>query len=526
MVFGGAAEKFKNSRTRCFIEKAFNSYWFPLVTAALTVLCSLVGWEPLIIWYICLCGAAICLCCKDVTPAVCLLMFMHIIVSMKHSPDKRGVEWCDPGYMTGTGFIVQASIAVAIFVIPVLYRLIDGIIKRRFKLTPIFFGLCAYGAALLLNGVFSENYYYMNFFYALGMTAIILVVYAFVYGNVTCARDSYKKIAVYFIALCVALAVQLLAAYLTFDVVRNGKIERGAIKFGWGSYNQFGMLITMCVPAWFYLAEKCKHGWAFLLGEVFNLAVVLLCMSRQAILMSALLAVVCYIRYMVVSDKRKRIAGGILAGASAVVALIVIVVKHDEIAVLFSGLETMLSTGSNRTDIWKDGLQKFLHYPLFGNGFYDTTATYWMTPGYCGAGYGFTQAIPFMCHNTLVQLLFSCGLAGLIAYLVHRVQTVISLFKNPSGDRIFLALTICGLLLTSLLDNHIFYPLPLFIYAPLLAVFAATEKKDERPGNPQPETACADAEQDGEGGDSFESAGDDLSEDADTVTAVTEADGG
>lgn len=500
MRFGVLAEKFNNSKTRYYIEKALDSYWFPFVTAALTILCSIVGWEPLIIWYICLCGAAVCLCCKDVTPAVCLLVFMHVIVSMKHSPDPRGVAWCDSGYMTGTGFIVQASIAVAIFVIPVLYRLIDGIIKRRFKLTPIFFGICAFGAALLLNGVFSDNYYYMNFVYALGMTAIILFVYVFVYGNVTCAKDSYKKIAVYFIALCITLAAQLLAAYLTLDVVRDGKIERRYIQFGWGTYNQFGMLITMCVPSWFYLAEKYKHGWAFLFGEAFNLAVVLLCMSRQAMLMSAVLVVVCYIRYMVVSDKRKRIAGGVLAGAAAVVALIVIAVKRDEIAALFSGLENLLSTGSGRTNIWKNALQKFLHFPLFGNGFYDTTATKG-TPGYLGEGYGFTSAVPFMCHNTVVQLLFSCGLVGLIAYLAHRVQTVVSLFKNPSGGRIFLALTICGLLLTSLLDNHIFYPLPLFIYAPLLAIFAATEKKDGRPENMQTEAVQPEAaKRDGEDG--------------------------
>ncbi len=497
MGLGELAEKFNNSRIKQLAERFFGSYVFPYVTAALTVLCSALGLEPLIIWFICLCGAAVIFCRKDVSPVITLLIFLNVFVSMQHSPDKRGIEWCDPTYMTSVPFLVQASIAVAIFVIPVLYRLVDGVVKRRFKPTPMFMGLCVFCTALVMNGLFAENYYYMNIIYGLGLAAILLVMFVFISGNVQPDETTYKRIAVTFTALCAALALQLLVAYITLDVVQGGQIDRGSIKFGWGTYNQFGVLITMCLPAWFYLAIKCRHGWAFLFGALFNLAVVVLSMSRQAIMASVFIIIAGLVWYFIATDKKKRIIGGAVAGAVLLITLIFIIVKQKELGVLFSDLGASFITGSGRTNIWKDGIKKFMDYPLFGNGFYDITAKEWLTPGYCGEGSGFTQAIPFMCHNTFVQLLFSCGLIGFGAYILHRVQTVISLFRNPDGGRILIVLTLCGLLATSLLDNHIFYPLPLFVYAMLLAVFTVSEKKQDKEERSAPHCASGCGSSDG-----------------------------
>ncbi|MGN1103419.1 MAG: O-antigen ligase family protein [Candidatus Coproplasma sp.] len=476
MNFSQAIAKFNNSKAKAIAEKLFSSYVFPFVTAGVTVICTTFGLEPLIIWYICICGAAITLCCKDVSPVICLFVFMHIIISMKHSPDSR-VEWCNPDYMTSVGFIVQATVAIVIFAGAAVYRIVDGILKRRFKVTPIFIGLCAYFVALLLNGVFSVKYYYMDTVYGLGMGAIILFMFVFISGNVEVNQTTYKRIAVIFIALCLALSLQLLEAYITLGVVVDGVINRGKIQFGWGTYNQFGMLITMCVPAWFYLAAKCKYGYLYLLGVPFNLLIAVLCMSRQAILVAGVLAVLCCIGYLIITPIKQKLYGGIILTVFTVIALIVFFVRKEDFLAIFQDLTDNFETGNGRIGIWKDGIKKFLHNPIFGNGFYDLTATHTNTPGYNGEGYGFTDVVPFMCHNTIVQLLFSCGIVGTVAYLVHRGQTVVSLIKNPDHGRFYIMLTICGILLTSLLDNHIFYPLPLFIYAPLLAVFTVSEER-------------------------------------------------
>lgn len=478
MVLLQAVKKININKVKSIAEKVFSSYLFPFVTAAVTVLSTTFGLEPLIIWYICLSGAAISLFCKDVSPVICLFVFMNIIISMQHSPYSR-VEWCDPTYMTSTAFLIQITLAVALFAGSAVYRIVDCIIKHRFKITPIFIGLCALFVGIVLNGIFSVKYYFMDTVYGLGLGAIILFMFVYISGNVVVNEGTYKHIAVVFIAFCLALAVQLLVAYITLGVVTDGVIIRGKIQFGWGTYNQFGMLISMCIPAWFYLAAKCRYGLAYLIGVPFNLIIAVLSMSRQAILVAGVLAVLCFIGYLIIVPKRQKLYGSAGILTFAVIAVIVFFAAKDTFLAMFSDLALSFNTGSGRIAIWQDGIKKFMHNPIFGNGFYDLTATKINTPGYNGEGYGFTEAVPFMCHNTFVQLLFACGIVGFIIYIIHRTQTVISLFKNPDHGRFFLMFTICGILLTSLLDNHIFYPLPLFLYTALLAVFAVSEAKGQ-----------------------------------------------
>ena len=83
-----------------------------------------------------------------------------------------------------------------------------------------------------------------------------------------------------------------------------------------------------------------------------------------------------------------------------------------------------------------------------------------------------------MCHNTILQLLSSCGIVGLIAYLIHRTQTVISFFRKITLQRSFIALTILSILVISLFDNHIFNIFPTIIYGALTAIFEKSEKSD------------------------------------------------
>lgn len=470
-------KKLNIDKIRELAEKVFSSYFFPFVTAGVTVLSTTFGLEPLIIWYICLSGAAITLCCKDVSPTIGLFVFMHIIISMRHSL-YSGLDWCDNTFTTSPIFIAQALAAILLFVASIVYRIVDSILQHRFKITPIFIGLCAYVVALLLSGTLSSNYYYMDTVYGLGIGAIILFVFVFISGNVVINESTFKRIAIIFIALCAALAVQLSEAYITLDVIVDGVINRGKIQFGWGTYNQFGLLITMCIPAWFYLSVKSKNGFLYLFGVPFNLAISVLSMSRQAIMISAVITVLCFIWYLITVPKNYKLYGSLILLAFALVALIIFVTNINTIITAFSPLSAGFDNGSGRLGIWQEGIKKFLHNPVFGNGFYDMSETENSSPGYSGEGYGFTQVIPFMCHNTFIQLLFSCGIVGLIAYVVHRGQTVLSLLKNPDDGRLFIFLTMCAIILTSLLDNHIFYVQPLFIYASLLAVFTVSEKRE------------------------------------------------
>lgn len=470
MKISQLSDKIQNNKVAKTLEKVLSSPYFAIVTAVVTVFGSLVGWELLTVWYACICGAMIMLFCKDVTPVLCVLLFMNVMVSVKHGPN-CGIQ---PDYFTRPAVLAQAIVGVAMFAITIINRLVGCIVNRRFRVTPMFFGVCAFALALIVNGLFYTHYYYMNALYGLGLAAILIIVFVFVSGNVSKDGSSVKNLAFYFIALSLSLTVQLIFIYCTNVKIENGSIDRYSIRFGWGSYNQFGMLMTMCVPSWFYLATKYKHGWSFLIGGAIMCGVVVFSFSRQGILMSAVMLLVCCVLYLIVSKKRERIIGGCMMGGALLLGIIALIIFKDKLANVFNALLGNIATGSDRTNIWKTGINFWLHQPLFGKGFYDPA----VGAGEIGFfGGNLSQSIPVMCHNTIVQMLCSCGVVGLIAYVVHRVQTVMSLFKNVTHERVMIALTLCAFLLTCLLDNHIFYFLPTLVYSVLVGYLSATEKK-------------------------------------------------
>ena len=458
-----------NYKAVLFLRKLFSSKYLPIVSAAVVLACYYLGWDVVSIWYFCICGVGIMLTCKDVTPVFTVFLLMGVMVSVQHSPSLLVENPSD--YFTRPAVLTQIVIAITLLVGTVVTRIAESIIYHRFKITPIFIGLCAFVTAILLNGIFSEYYTEMNLVYALFLAVLFLGIFCFANGNIQINGDTYERIAYAFIALLAVLAIELAVAFATYDnLIVDGVIVRSKLQYGWGMYNTMGMYLTLCMPAPFYLAAKYKHGWAFTLCGAANLALAYLCMSRQAILMGSVVFAACAIWLMIRTNGRARLINFVIMGVLAVIGLITMAVLHEKIASVFASLMDALDTGSARTIIWKEAIDKFLNYPVFGAGFYSRTRWVWGQSG-------FADILPRMYHNTAIQLLECSGLVGFTAYFVHRVQTVLSFLKNVTHERVFIALVIAGLLLVSLLDNHIFYLFPTIIYSMLVGVLSLSEKK-------------------------------------------------
>ena len=87
-----------------------------------------------------------------------------------------------------------------------------------------------------------------------------------------------------------------------------------------------------------------------------------------------------------------------------------------------------------------------------------------------------------MINNTIIQILSSCGIIGMIAYLYHRVQTIKLFFKNKNLEKTFIGLSILVLLLTSMLDCHFFNIGPTLFYSMAL-IFAEKISESKRESN-------------------------------------------
>ena len=77
--------------------------------------------------------------------------------------------------------------------------------------------------------------------------------------------------------------------------------------------------------------------------------------------------------------------------------------------------------------------------------------------------------LPARWHNTVIQLLASCGLVGLLCYSVHRLQTIGMFWQKRHSDVVFIGFSVLALLIMSLLDCHFFNIGPTLFYSIALA---------------------------------------------------------
>ncbi|MDE6557740.1 MAG: O-antigen ligase family protein [Clostridia bacterium] len=475
------AEKFENNKVTLFLRRALSSYYFPLVTAAVAILGYYTGVELLTIWYLAICGTAILICCKDVSPIICVFLFVNVIISLQHCP----LEPIDSQYLSQPAIAGQIIAAICLICVAIVYRFVLSLVKRQFRITPMFWGLLGFSLALTFGGIFYSHYSIMSLIFGFGLGAVFLCVYVFMCANLQLNDVAFKKIAFYFLIWFAVVALELIVAYFITDgLIVNGKVERTKLMFGWGTYNNTGVFLTLTIPAWFYFARKCdKWSVAFIIGGLFNLAMCFLSMARQGMLMGVIIFIACCVWLLVRDKGKKRLINACVMGGLLLVILIVGAAMHDKVGQFFSSLLAGLKTGNGRTRLWQQAMDNFLNHPLLGIGFYDPCALEVYPGGSLPqvgyfAGDNLSTSDPYMCHNTIFQILSASGLVGLVAYVVHRMHTVFSYIDNPTDERTFIALTVAGLLLLSLLGNHIFSVLPTLIYSALIAMLTVSEKKD------------------------------------------------
>jgi O-antigen ligase len=454
--------KLKSSKPACVLKTVLESKYFPFITMAVILFGYYMGLDLLNFYYIGISMLLMMLLCDDTTPIIGVFLFMNIMVSRQNSPTKT-INSSE--YIYQPAIFSQIVIICCVLIIGVIVRIAFAVARKQLKITPIFIGLLALTAALLLNGLFAEGYSYTYLVYALCVAATFTVIYMFGACSIKPTQETFIKIAYAFIAMSIAMIIELSVAYATYEnIIVDGVINRGRLTYGWGVYNTMGMLLTISLPAPFYLATKYKYGWLFTIYALIEFLACWFCMSRQAMLGSSIIFILCLV-YLFVYAKNKVVHISIVS-AFGLGLIIYLSVAWNHVSVMFSSILNALSTGSGRTVLYQEALDNFAKYPIFGIGFYLPQVT-----DYVGS-----NIMPLMYHDTLLQFLGACGAVGLFAYGVHRSQTVISYVKNITVERTYIALTILALLLVSLFDNHLFYIFPTLTYSMIVAVMVNSEK--------------------------------------------------
>ncbi len=409
-------------------------------------------------------AAYLCLFGKDLLPVLPMASCCYIIPSRKNNP----------GLSDETMFSLEHGgiymlVLTGILLVILTCRLIrdrelgrSAFSKCKRKLLP---GMLILWVGYFLSGLGSaqlEKVWPQNLLFAAIQGIAIILPYYIISGLVKWEEAPENYLA--WSGLCVGFVLlgELVNIYVQYDVIQEG-ISRQSIFSGWGQYNNIGSLLAMMIPFCFYLASNSKHPSVFYISAMLLFAGVILSCSRNSIVIALLIYPVAYILSLLHSKRARKNTAVHIFTVLAVIAIGLLF--SDELLKLFGTVMSDNKIHTGREDIFQAGWQQFVNDPIFGATFYpaDFPAWPWITAP------DFSSFYPPRWHNTVIQLLASCGIMGLLAYSVHRIQTLVLFFRRPSGRKTFVFLSVLTLLLTSLLDCHFFNIGPVLFYSMALA---------------------------------------------------------
>ena len=444
-----------------------------MLMALLTVLAHISALEIVLYVLTLLYCIYVCVLGDDFLTLAPLCVFCYIAPSRGNNPGQNDASI----FSGGTGIFLM--VGVALFLVCFLLRVgCDPQMgfKRLFKCRrALLWGMLALGGAYALSGIFSDHYseiFVKNIAFGLLEFITVFLLYFVLTALVdwTKARTDYIMW-IGFLAGCV-VAIEVFALYIGhfddfFLDLSGDRWNRWQIYLGWGMHNNIGAMLALTSPFAFYLACKHKYGYLFVLPAVGMMVALFMTLSRTSILVGLGIFVASFVIMLFKAANRKILL--ITGGGLLVVGAVLLIVFWDD---LLSVVKDIFSNGffdtSGRGDLYIEGLKVFAHNPVFGEGFYPSNMStfntaYWLIHS------DMTAFLPPRWHNTVVQLLATGGIVGLLAYGFHRMQTIWMFLRKINLEKIFIGFSVVAFLGMSLMDNHFFNLGPTLFYSMALA---------------------------------------------------------
>ena len=447
-------------------DRWLRSPWYVLTLAVLTVISNLFRLDLGIYTLFMGLGIYVSLLGSDLLPLMPVFILCYVAPSRENNPGR----YPQSVFYPANGGI-YLSILLVLFAACLVWRLVrdpelggQNFLKTKRRLLP---SMLVLSGSYLLSGIGMDEYYSIagqNLLFAIIQCFAVCALYCLFTGSVRWVRAPRGYLAWTGLAVGFVVLAQLLENYLSGRIFEDGTINRELIATGWGMHNNVGCMMAMMMPFAFYLAAKAKRGWLFnLLGTVLFLGTLLSC-SRGSMLMAGLAYCLCaFLLLKNPESRRQNLTVYLVALGAVVLAAVVLAPKLLKVFRLFI---SQLGNVSQRDNLLYYGICQFLGEPVFGGSFFPQGS---YVPWDWANLEEFSSFFPPRWHNTLVQMLASCGTVGITAYLIHRFRTVQLFWKRRSVENTFLAVSLGVLLCTGLLDCHFFNVGPVLFYSMSLA---------------------------------------------------------
>jgi len=436
------------------LRRFYTGRWYPILVALLIFLGHCAAMEALFALILALTLVPALLLCEDVRFGILPFLCAIFIVSVRdYTPSNPGY---DEQYLNAP-FLVTLSVAVILVLAALVFFLIRNRKHRNpFPRRGMFWSMAFVCALFALNGSLSPAYSIGNFLYVLLIAASLLPVYALFVLFLRFDESAFDYFMYCLVVAGLLIVAELIFAFFTTVQFVDGEIVKGSVVLGWGVWTNIGGMLAFLMPACFYFAHSHRHGWiGYVLGLLEYLCIVL-SQSRGALLIGTLILALCLLYVCVGGSNRKQ--NRIFTACIGVCAVIGILFLSEKLFSLVRNFADMGLADNGRFEMWKIGIDKFCERPLFGSGFYDSYHTEEWDMG----------PLPYLYHNTAVQVLGATGIVGAVAYLYHRFHTVKLVIMRPNFRKTILGTCILALLLFSLTDVLLFKIYPTIYYSLML----------------------------------------------------------
>lgn len=447
-------QAFENFRTNTVIAKVCEfqrSFWYVLCLALVALISHLAGIELVAIWLIVLATVFSLVMQEDALPLVPTVLLGYFLVSCGHG----AISWSDVGVWQTKPYIVNLAIVGVLFAVAFIFHLVYYKQYKNFaRRTYLTLGLAAFAVAYLINGIFSKGYTFKNMAYGFSFAALFYLFYLIIFHMVKWKDgESMRYLARCMFVMGLLISIELACLYIRNPELHGVLSNKNDILLGWGNSNSIAFTTLLALPFAFWLAYKEKYGFVYYLGASVMVLAIFFTYARGSLVVAIPMYAVGSIFLCI--KARKKLGIWICVGVIVITLTILAIWFKDWLHEKFNIYIINGTSDRGRFRLWEIAWEGFKQSPVFGSGLYFK--------------FGEEPSNYFWAHNTILQLLATCGIVGLLTYLLHRVQTIIMFFKKPTMARLFIGIAILGILAAGMVDVVMICQNVILYYGILLA---------------------------------------------------------
>ena len=362
---------------------------------------------------------------------------------------------------TDLGFPV---ISMSIFIISFFIHIVR--FKPKFKKGFFLLGLTLIAAAYLLSFIF--NPFDINAIAASLLGALYLFFYIF-YSSTLKSNLNYLFKIMLFANITLTLQVFF---YIYQGYVMHPELDIYYRLFqgwgrnlGWANINDMCFYIALTFPSYLYFIFKKPQTYLIWFLMLLPVTAVILSKSRGGVVGFAVVVIGVILFFVLRGNKKHLTHGFIFLTVSVIVFWINRAIFEIWYEFFLDSLgENLNDFSSGRIEIYKNGFEMFINFPIFGAGWLSIQRLY---PG----------ERMFMYHQTFIHALATMGLFGLAALFVHYYQIIKYFFRNVTFEKYLFIIGYIATQVHGLIDNVQFSVPYSVLIVLILAVFETSEKK-------------------------------------------------